>query len=149
MWLSLLVASAMVVTTVTIHFAGLYGLSRVLETRGARFRPQSNPWGMATLVIFMVLALFALHTVQIWLYAGVYALLGEFRTFEEALYFSTVTFSTVGFGDIVQESEWRLVGAIESANGFLLIGWSTAFLVSVVTRIRHVRLPWLSEDSGS
>lgn len=80
--------------------------------------------------------LFALHTVEIWAYAWLFVEVGALHSFDEALYFSTTTYSTVGYGDIVLPPDWRLVGAIEGANGIILLGWSTAFFVSVVNRIR-------------
>lgn len=53
---------------------------------------------------------------------------------ETALYFSTATFSTLGFGDVVLAKNWRLFGSFEGVNGFLLIGWSTAYLISASMR---------------
>jgi len=87
-------------------------------------------------IFLVVLGLFMLHTVQIWIYALTYLAVGQFDAVEPALYFSTSTFTTVGFGDIVLSEQWRMLAAAESANGFLLIGWSTAFLVAVTTRVR-------------
>jgi hypothetical protein len=60
--------------------------------------------------------------------------LGVVGSLEEALYFSTVTFSTIGYGDIVPPLRWRLLCALEGINGFLLIGWSTAYLIAASTR---------------
>ena len=80
--------------------------------------------------------LFALHTIEIWTYAILYAAVGALPTFDDALYFSTTTYSTLGYGDVVLPRAWRLVGAIEGANGIILLGWSTAFFVSVINRIR-------------
>ncbi|MCP2679342.1 ion channel [Maricaulaceae bacterium NA33B04] len=53
------------------------------------------------------------------------------------------SFTTVGYGEIFIESRWRIVAAIQSANGFLLLGWSTIFLLSVLTRLRSVEIDWL------
>lgn len=49
----------------------------------------------------------------------------------------------MGYGEVVIESRWRIVAAIESANGFLLLGWSTVFLISVLSRLRSVEMDWL------
>ena len=81
-----------------------------------------------------VLGLFALHTIEVWLWAVAYLAMGLFNGLDDALYFSTVTFSTVGYGDIVIPREWRLFASLEGINGFLLIGWSTAYLVAASTR---------------
>jgi hypothetical protein len=67
-------------------------------------------------------------------------ILGAFTDFSTALYFSTVTFSTLGFGDVVPNESWRLFAALEAVNGFLLIGWSTAYLIAASTRIGPFRI---------
>jgi len=90
-----------------------------------------------------VLGLVAIHTIEIWLYAVVYFALGALAEFEAALYFSTTSFTTIGYGDVVLEKKWRLLSAIEGANGLLLFGWSTAFLFSVTARMRTLEHDWL------
>lgn len=140
----LAVAAAMVVLTVAVHLAGLTGLIGVMRWREDRVHGADGAWRQMMLIMAIVLALFALHAFQIWLYAMLYwSALGAFATFEEALYYSTVTFTTVGYGDVVLGARWRMVGAVESANGFLLLGWSTAFLIQVVARLRVVEFKWL------
>ncbi|QBM75521.1 hypothetical protein E2E30_06845 [Sphingomonas sp. AAP5] len=58
--------------------------------------------------------------------------------FEPASYFSTPTSATIGYGDVVLVRSWAIVGASEGANGVILRGWSTAFFVAAVGRIRFV-----------
>jgi hypothetical protein len=65
--------------------------------------------------------------------------LAPFPDFATSLYFSTVTFSTLGFGDVVPTERWRLFAAPETVNGFLMIGWSTAYLVAASTRVGPFR----------
>ena len=64
-------------------------------------------------------------------------LVDAFPDFATGLYFSTVTFSTLGFGDVLPPEKWRLFAALEAVNGFLLIGLSTAYLVAASTRSAH------------
>jgi voltage-gated potassium channel Kch len=54
---------------------------------------------------------------------------------QSALYFSAVTYTTTGYGDLVLPQEWRLVGAIEALTGILMCGWSTGFFFAVVSRM--------------
>ena len=54
---------------------------------------------------------------------------------ESAFYFSIVTYTTTGYGDLVLPEEWRLVGGVESLTGILMCGWSTGFFFTVVSRI--------------
>lgn len=132
---NLLIATVMVGITVVFHFIGLAALIAVLNTRVPRRLRAGTGLQKGLTILFTVFGLVMMHTVEIWAYASLYLILGEFRDLEAALYFSTTTFSTLGYGDITLSQSYRLVGAIEGANGFLLIGWSTAFLVSVTNRM--------------
>jgi voltage-gated potassium channel Kch len=140
---NLALASAMVAATVAVHFFGLLALLYVLRRKGAKFRAHESLTGQGALVLFVVLGIFAIHTVEIWLYALLYLALDALHDFEAALYFSTVTFATLGYGDIVLSAQWRLISAIEAANGLILFGWSTAFLISVMVRLRTLEHDWL------
>lgn len=133
----------MVAITVLISFFGLIGLTRLMSGTHSSIRPQANRGRAALLIVLVVFGIFALHTVQIWLYAALYMLLGEIESFEEALYFSTVNFASLGYGDILLSQKWRLVGAIEAANGVLLIAWSTSFLLTVSGRLKLLEHEWL------
>lgn len=140
----LAVSTIMVVLTVAVHLIGLTGLIAAMRWREDHVHHADASWRQMMLIMGVVLALFLLHAIQIWLYAVLYwGVLDAFTSFEEALYYSTVTFTTVGYGDVVLDGRWRMVGAVESANGFLLLGWSTAFLIQVVARLRAVEFRWL------
>ena len=67
---------------------------------------------------------------QIAAWALLFQLLGEFQDFNTAFYHSTVNFGSLGYGDIVMSEEHRLLGAIEAINGVLMIGISTAALMT-------------------
>jgi Ion channel len=66
--------------------------------------------------------------------AFAYLAIGVVNDLEEAVYFSTVTFSTVGYGDVTPAADWRIFAALEGMNGFILIGWSIAYLIAASTR---------------
>jgi hypothetical protein len=134
--LNLAVATVMVAITFSIHFAGLVGLTALLRHRGSRLKGRLSTIGQGVGILVVVFSLFALHSLQIWLYAFAYLFVGELHQIETAVYFSTSTFTTVGFGDVILSHNWRMLGVAESMNGFLLISWSTAFLVSLTGRVR-------------
>ena len=136
-------SALMVGMTVTIHFCGLLALLWFLRRRGHRFRAHESWAGQGAAIVFVVLGLVAVTTMEIWLYATVFLALGALSDFESALYFSTTSFTTIGYGDVVLDRKWRLLGAIEGANGLLLFGWSTAFLISVTARMRTFEHDWL------
>jgi len=134
----LAVATLMVLLTVAIHGGGLAFLERLLrlEARDEAIH-HVPPLSQRTLsfTLALVLALFVLHGMEIWSYAALYLWLGSIGDLETAVYFSTFTYGGIGFGDSYMLPSWRLVSAIEGVNGVLLLGWSTAFFVTVVTRL--------------
>lgn len=137
MLIQLILATFMVVVTVLIHGAGITGLARALRIEPSMSEEHHHfSIKRATVILAVVLALFTLHGIEIWLYAATYLAIGAIHTLEAAVYFSTITYASTGFGDAEMAKSWRLVGAIEGINGVLLLGWSTAFFVTVVARLR-------------
>ena len=92
--------------------------------------------GFATTLI-VILSLIALHGTEIWAYAFLYDAIGAVEGLRNAVYFSTVTYGAIGYDDADMAENWRLVSAIEGINGIILIGWSTAFFVMIVARMRR------------
>ena len=137
----LAVASAMALVTVFIHLIGLALLVRVLRLSHRVEWRRSTP---LTILLVGTLGVFATHTVEIWLYAALYIILNSAFDLETALYFSTVTYASVGYGDVLLPNEWRIVGAIEGATGIIMLGWSTAFLVSLLAQLKLFSHDWLS-----
>ncbi|WP_342239074.1 potassium channel family protein [Inquilinus sp. OTU3971] len=130
----------MISITVLVHTIGLMILTRAIADLGRHGRLDRQALGRMGLMVATVLGLFVIHTAEIWLWALAYVALGAFTAVHDALYFSTTTFSTIGYGDLVLDHEWRLLGALEGVSGFLLIGWSTAYLVAASTRHGPFRL---------
>lgn len=130
----------MVLLTVVIHAIGLYSVARLLrleerEEEAEHVHPLSVRGFAATLAV--ILSLIALHGVEIWLYAILYNVIGAVEGLRNAVYFSTITYGAIGYSDSAMAENWRLVAAIEGINGIILIGWSTAFFVMVVARMRR------------
>lgn len=82
-----------------------------------------------------VLMLIVAHTITIWLWAFGLHQSGAFRMFADSFYFSTVTYTTLGYGDIVLDAEHRIFGSFAAITGLLTFGISTAFLVGFLVRI--------------
>lgn len=144
--IQLLLASAMVLVTVMVHLFGLALLIRLLRSHHSLIRPaRILP---ITLLLGASIGIFAIHTVEIWSYAGLYMYLGNFKHFEEALYYSTVTYASIGYGDVLMPHPWRILGAIEGATGVIMLGWSTAFIVSLLAQLNLLRHDWLSRGDG-
>lgn len=138
----LLLATLMVVVTVSVHLIGLAMLMRLLRSHTRLFRQlRIMP---LTLLLAATIGIFAIHTVEIWLFAALYLRLHAFSHFEEALYFSTVSYTSIGYGDVLMPHAWRILGAIEGAAGIIMLGWSTAFLVSLLTQLKLLGYDWLT-----
>ena len=135
-------ATVMVLLTVVIHGAGLLALGHLMEwmerARGkSRISPVSGEG--AVVAVLSALGLLVLHGIEIWLYALVYRVIGAVETVRDAVYFSTIAYASIGFSDAAMAPEWKLLGALEGINGALLLGWSVAFFVTLMTRFLHAR----------
>ena len=131
---NLTIGSILVALTVLIHTAGLVLLSRITPWIARRLGLHNHDAGRAVIMMASVLGIFALHTTEVWLWAATFAELHVTPTFLDALDLSTAMFSTIGYGQTSIDASWRLLTALEGINGFILIGWSTAYLVGVSTR---------------
>jgi hypothetical protein len=132
----LVLASMMVIGTVLIHLAGLALLLALLRRHHRTSSRKVRLVADIAAVLAAAFGLFLLHTIEIWAWAGAYWLLGLVAGWEEAIYFSTTTYVTIGYGDVVLARSGRLFGAIEGANGIILLGWSTAFFFNIVDRLK-------------
>lgn len=142
----LALASVMVLITVIVHLIGLNMVMRLLRSHGRFIRKlRITP---LTLLLSASLGIFAIHTIEIWLYAALFLALGAFNHFEAALYFSTSTYAGIGYGDVLMPFGWRVFGAIEGATGIIMFGWSTAFLVSLVAKLNLLRHDWLTHEDS-
>lgn len=123
----------LIALTVAIHATGSVVLLRMLEAYvgfwrrhpGFLFGILSLSWVVAFLVV--------LHIVEIAVWALFFSLRGVFPDFETATYFSLVTYTTTGFGDVLLPTQWRLLGSSEALVGILMTSWSVAILVGVIT----------------
>jgi len=130
MVLEIVTATGVLLATIVIHGIAVMLLFGIGRKPFARAQQLSLPAQFGVSCFFVVGFLVA-HIIEIVLWAAAYRLAGELRSFEEAVYFSAVTFATIGYGDVTLSSEWRLASAIEGVNGILLFGWTTAFLYKV------------------
>jgi voltage-gated potassium channel Kch len=135
---NLAIGTIVISLTVLIHTFGLIAITHVMGWLVARFRMHGRR-SRVIAMISVVFGLFAVLTVEIWLWAIFHLLIGTFPDIATSLYFSTVTFSTLGYGDVLPPERWRLLAALEAVNGFLLIGWSTAYLIAASTRVGPFR----------
>lgn len=94
---------------------------------------------VAVLLAVMLWGIFSLSLV-VWIWAFTFLAVGEFEILDEAVYFAIVSFTTLGFGDVLLSPRWELLSGLCAANGMIAFGVTTAFLVEV---LRHM----LSRDA--
>ena len=128
----LLVAWGLMALCVTIHATGVTLALRKVRTHAGR-RPRAWRW----VLLFIRIAgwIVLLHLLEIGAWAVVYVWDEAIPDLQSALYFSAVTYTTTGYGDLVLSKDWRLVGAIEALTGILMCGWSTGFFFAIVSRL--------------
>jgi len=117
---------------VLVHYEGLILMSRGLRHVGGRQRIK---------VLYAIYSVLALHVAEIWLFGVVLWLLllwpecghivigtaqGALGLLD-AIYLSAITFTTVGFGDVVPVGPIRFLSGTEALTGFVLIAWSASF----------------------
>ena len=129
----LLIAWGLLASNVVIHAYGVTFALRWLRQHEAVFSLQLGrwPWLFVRLAAWMVL----LHVVEITLWAAIYVLARAMPDLPSAVYFSAVTYTTTGYGDLVLPPDWRLIGAVEALTGILMCGWSTGFFFAVASRM--------------
>ena len=128
--------------TTVIQGAFMMAGAHVLEWRLEHHGPVRHPLLRATVVSVLTLWMFLAIVVEVWMWALLYLynpLITALPDLETAFYFSMVTFTTLGYGDITLAEEWRLASAFQAANGVIIAGWSTALVIAVVQKIYNNR----------
>ena len=133
MLLDILITIVIVTVTVVIHTFGMMIAIRIIRKQKAsqltfqRFR--------SVQLVGVVLVMFFISIVEVLLWAATYLWVNIIESFEEAFYFSMVTFTTLGYGDIVLKGTWRLLASFEAAIGIIMFGWTTAIVFAAVQNI--------------
>ena len=132
MLLNTLIAAILMVVNTAIHAGGMVLAMRTLhsEEHWLKRLLQTKVQKVSGIVLLMFLA--SLLEVLVW--AVTFLALNAIEGFERALYFSMVTFTTLGYGEIVLDEEWRLLASFAAANGIIMFGWTTAIVLAVVQR---------------
>lgn len=125
---------------------GLTGVTVILHAGGTAYflRPTAflrradstnEPRSAALTMTFLICALLVLHLLEMVVWGVAFMLFAVLPDFETALYYSLTSYTTVGYGDVVPPTQYRLLGPMEAAVGILMLGWSTGIIVAVVQRL--------------
>lgn len=123
--------------TVVLHAVILDFYVSFLKKISNQIRILCKKYWEIPVMVMTVAVVFLSILVQIWLWAFLFLYLEPeiLPDLESALYFSTSSYTTVGFGDVYLDKDWRLLSVFEAANGFILFGWSTAFIFEIISKL--------------
>jgi hypothetical protein len=105
----------------------------------------SNNLGIFVLAVSFA---FLAHLTEIALWAGLFVICGEFKSFALAYYHSAVNYTTLGYGDLIMTPSWKLLGPIEAAAGALMFGVSTAMIFAVAQRLMQAKFADLNQPTS-
>lgn len=127
--------TVMLATCLLLHVGFLIADIKLLKWLNGKLWASGPLFSTIVLLGAAVCIIVLSHTVQVWLWAITFIAFGAFNEPATAVYFALVTYTTLGYGDIVLAENIRLYGALASATGFLGFGLSIAFLVAVFSKL--------------
>jgi len=135
MLMVLLIGGVTLVVCLAIQVFALVLILRYLLRWSAQRRKAPGILASFWAICFVALASFLSHLVQTGIWAALFVRLGQFADFSAAYYHSLVNLSSLGYGDVVMEDPWRLLGAMEAASGVLLFGVTAGALVAIMSSL--------------
>lgn len=134
------IAAGIVSVCLMVHMAGILLMAEWLLHRREDLERTASRKQTVLLIVTLFCGILILHLIQTTLWAVFYYAQNLFSDFETSLYFSMVSFTTIGYGDVLLPQRWRLLGVIEGFSGVLLCGVSTAFIFAVTNAMFQFRL---------
>lgn len=130
---NILFAWGLAASTVIVHAVGIALMLRALN--GWAGTSPTLLWAVSWRLAWVACYLLLLHLVEISIWAAFYLWQGCLPDLETALYFSGVTYATIGYGEVVMAKPWRLLAPIEGLTGILMCGLSTGIFFAMVNHI--------------
>jgi len=125
----------LIVCTVIFHSYSLGLLNTEVTTKLSRRERLSVPFSVPSFLIgATALALTVLHAMEGFMWAAAYRLLGASMDFKSAMLYSLNALTSYGHEELHLAPHWKMMGALEALNGWILFGLTTAFLFTVVQR---------------
>jgi Ion channel len=124
-----------IVSAVNIMIHALVTVAAISVARAAMPRHTARPrLHMMGVMVATAAVLMLAHTVEVFVWALAYAVVGAAPPGSDLVYFAFVNYTTLGYGDITPVESWRLTGPMTAMNGILMFGWSTAVLFEVLRK---------------
>jgi len=132
---TLLLGSLLIIGNMAIQIFAVVMVVRILLKRFSAGELGKGLKADIYVISIVIGVLFVGHLLQFATWATLFILIGQFSEFSVAFYHSTVNFTSLGYGDIVMDARWRLLGGFEAANGVLMFGLSTGTILSVMSYV--------------
>jgi hypothetical protein len=129
------ICALLLVLTTSVHASAMVLAFDALKLTHAGRWGRRSGLTRVTLISSLVLIMFLAVLLESALWALTYLAVGALPTLEGALYFSMVTYTTLGYGDVTLHDEWRLLSSFQAANGTIMFGWTTALIMALVHRL--------------
>lgn len=130
--IKILIGTLMIIITVVFHVTALVYLAGILTRLMPATQIAVNRFRSIMMLSMMVFYIVVVHTVEAFSWAVLYYALGEFAEMGQALYFSVVTATTLGYGDLTMSDRWQMLAAFEAMGGLILFGVTIAFLFEML-----------------
>lgn len=127
-----LIGCGLAAITTFVHAAAMIGAVQGARRLIARRWIERGHIAQASIVAFVVVVMYFASFIESAIWAATYLIVGAISGVERAMYFSMVTYTTLGYGDVTLDERWRLLSSLEAANGIIMFGWSTALIFAAV-----------------
>jgi hypothetical protein len=134
---TLMLGGAIILITVIMHALAYDWILKILPRTASIFTKYFGHFWKIILLTFAVLCVLITLFLDIWLWTFLLMIVDQthLHDIETGLYFAATSFTTVGYGYVVLDKDWRLLGTICAINGMFLFGWSAAFIYEIMTKL--------------
>lgn len=132
----IIVGSGLLLVNILISALAALGLELAFQRSHRWLLREPHRIKLMGVLVGVSIAVLGVTTAGVWLWAAAFRALGAFQSLEEAVYFALVTYTTLGFGDVLLPKAWRLLGGMAAANGLLNFGLLTALLIEALRTVR-------------
>lgn len=139
MFAQIILGSTIIFVTLVIQVLFISSATQALTQRSAWLVKPPHILRHIISLVAVVLWLILGISLSAWAWAWVFMLVEALPDWDTALYFSIVTFTTLGYGDVTLAEHWRILGSFSAVNGLIIFGLNTAFLVEFTSRLRQAQ----------
>ena len=118
---------------IAVHAFATVAMVRAVRGRLSIDVSHHRMMGLVMIMVTAVSVLMVAHTIEVGVWSILYAVLGVTPPGGNDFTFAFVNYTTLGYGDVVPVSRWKVLGPMTAMNGVLLFGWSTAVLFQILS----------------